>query len=313
MEEHLLAYLLDTLDPATRQRVEAWLDAHPEGRERLEVLRRAIAPLADDPDPAPPPGLAESALAFVAAHSASAPRPRDEADTRPPRWGRRIDWAVAACMLVLAGGLLPPVCVKLWTQQQRLSCGNNLRKFWVALQGYSDTRENDLPRVEARGPRAVAGVFLPILSDAGLAPDVSVACPAREQRRPLRCSVEDLERLYRERPADYAAIARELAGHYAYCIGYSQGTSHLGLRRDSGDLLPILADCPSPGGSTSPNHGGAGQNVLYVGGQVRWAPLPTVGQDGDNIFLNRDQRVRAGVCRTDSVLAPSNVQPYPTD
>ena len=58
------------------------------------------------------------------------------------------------------------------------------------------------------------------------------------------------------------------------------------------------------------NHGGSGQNVLYVGGHVRWAAQPTVGEEGDNIYVNRLNRVGAGVCRPDSVLGASDARPY---
>ena len=48
-------------------------------------------------------------------------------------------------------------------------------------------------------------------------------------------------------------------------------------------------------GSNSPNHGGRGQNVLYVGGNVKWltAPtMPTIGCENDDIYLNRSQKSR---------------------
>ncbi len=37
------------------------------------------------------------------------------------------------------------------------------------------------------------------------------------------------------------------------------------------------------------------------------------GIDGDNIFLNQEKRVRAGLCRQDSVLGAGNAQPFGVD
>jgi hypothetical protein len=61
----------------------------------------------------------------------------------------------------------------------------------------------------------------------------------------------------------------------------------------------------------SPNHGGQGQNVLYIGGNVRWCANPAAGRDGDNIYLNRDRKVQAGVSRDDTVLGSGDARPMP--
>jgi hypothetical protein len=315
MDEHLVGYLLNTLDPVTHHRVEAHLRADPDARDRLDLLEQALAPLAEDADEPPPPDLVLATLSRVAEYRCAlpvAPRPSvHQREALPRRGGRPIDWIAAAALLFLVGGLCLPIVARQWREQQKLACENNLRKFWVGLQGYADRSENDFPHVDAEGPRAVAGIFVPTLTDCGLAADVSIACPAAGRREPLRCTVAELERLYQTAPDEYRAVSRELAGHYAYCLGYEDGHAHRGLRRDTGDGLPILADRSAEAAGNSGNHGGAGQNVLYVGGNVRWCVLPTVGLDGDNIYVNHNFRVRAGVCRSDTVLAASDVRPYP--
>jgi hypothetical protein len=315
MDEHLIGYLLNTLEPVTRQRVEGYLHSHADARARLALLEEALAPLADDAGEIdPPPGLAISTLSRVAEYHCAlpvAPRPSPhQRDLRPTRRGRPIDWMVAAVLLFLAGGLVMPMLARQWREQRRVACENNLRKYWVGLQAYADRSEDDFPRVEADGPRAVAGIFVPILTDAGLVQDVSIACPAHGQREPLGCTVADLENLYRDSRSQFWTVAHDLAGHYAYSLGYEDGHTLRGLRRGSGDELPILADGASTDGRNSSNHGGAGQNVLFVGGNVRWCVLPTVGVNGDNIYVNRNFRVRAGVCRSDTVLGPSAAGPF---
>ena len=58
------------------------------------------------------------------------------------------------------------------------------------------------------------------------------------------------------------------------------------------------------------NHGGTGQNVLYFGGNVTFATHRHVGVDGDDIYLNKRNRVAAGVNRWDTVLGASAAHPW---
>jgi hypothetical protein len=317
MDEHLLGYLLGALDPATRQRVEIYLRTHPEARSRLEQLEQALEPLAADrEDPDPPPTLATRTLARVAEHQCrhlpTAPASSSrQAGAATWRWFRRIDWAVAAVLLVLVGGLLSAALAGQWRAYQRSACANNLRQIWEGLNAYADITEGAFPRVEAEGARSVAGIFVPTLREAGVLSDVSIRCPAQGSEPLPSFTLLDLERLYREQPELFRAAARSLAGSYAYTLGYRDGDELRGLERSSGDTLPILADCPPPDGrGNSLNHGGRGQNVLYVGGTVRWCALTTVGENGDDIYLNQKFQVRAGLNRCDTVLGPGDASPY---
>ena len=55
-----------------------------------------------------------------------------------------------------------------------------------------------------------------------------------------------------------------------------------------------------PAGPASPHR--TGQNVLYAGGRVRFATVPTAGLDGDDIYRNDAGWVRAGLRPADAVL-----------
>lgn len=314
MNEHLVGYILGSLDPVTHARVEAHLHSHPETAERVGQLRQLLAPLDDSDDVDPPPGLVHATLARVAEYrcklpTAPASSPAQQA-VPPRRTFRPIDWVAAAVVLFLLGGLAVPFVAQQWQLQQRTACANNLRKFWVALAAYSDRSQGDFPRIEADGPRGIAGIFVPMLRDAGVAQDVSIGCPGREVREPLTYTVADLERMHVRAPEQYRAVSREIGGNYAYCLGYQEGNTLYGLRRDSTDRLPILSDCAEDTTANSRNHAGRGQNVLFVGGNVRWATDPAVGLEGDHIFVNHHNRVQAGVCRIDSVLGTSAARPY---
>ena len=315
MEEHLVEYSLGLLDPVTTARVEGHLEAHPEARARLALLEQALAPLAADADDiAPPPGLTLGTLARIAEHRCMLPAaPPTPANQAGPPTRRRMRWpdgVVAAMLLVLVGGLTFPALARQWQAHQRAACANVMRQVHAGLVAYGDDHNDAFPFVDHS---SAAGVFVPILSDAGLLGDLRVGCPAARVADAPRRTVADMEALHRTDPAKYREAAFDLAGRYAYSLGYlSEAGRHTGLRRDSGDELPLLADL-GDGGANSANHGRSGQNVLRVGGHVTWSANPSAGIDGDNIYLNQERRVRAGLCRQDSVLGAGNAQPFGMD
>jgi hypothetical protein len=70
MDENLVGYLLQSLDPETQAQVEDYLHSHPEAQARLERLRQALEPLAaNNEEVAAPPGLWVRTLAHIAAGS----------------------------------------------------------------------------------------------------------------------------------------------------------------------------------------------------------------------------------------------------
>jgi hypothetical protein len=247
------------------------------------------------------------------------PLPRAPQPRRPivggPGWWRRPDALVAAVLLVVIGGLVFGGLGRLWHRQQIIACQNNLRAFHQALVRYSDHHDGSFPRVEKDGPRSVAGVFVPILRDDGmLGSDVSVRCPGNGGVVPTDITVADLERAWVAGPESYRPLARRLAGCYAYSLGYRDGEDVRGLRQAGNDRLPILADRPDYGSAAagnSPNHGGRGQNVLYIGGWVQFCNVRTVGVERDDIYLNHSYQVLAGENRWDTVLGASDSSPWP--
>src|SRR5260370_16333204 len=92
---------------------------------------------------------------------------------------------------------------------------------------------------------------------------------------------------------------------------------HFGLRCDYGDELPIMSDKPPfcqgtcPLGN-SPNHGGGGQNVLFIGGNVHFYRTPTVGVGGDDIFSNKEGIMAFRYGNSGSRLCPNKPAPSPT-
>ena len=107
---------LSVVDPDEHARTETALRADPAVRTRLDRLRANLAPLSlARSDESPPAGLADRTLAFVfdrpipSTRTAAAGARRAIGGDREPvfapsRW-RRVDAVVAACIVVMIGGL----------------------------------------------------------------------------------------------------------------------------------------------------------------------------------------------------------------
>jgi prepilin-type processing-associated H-X9-DG protein len=324
MHEHFVGYLLDALDPDERQLVESHLRANPEARRQLNHLREFLQPLAADRNTVePPPGLWVRTLACVAEHQCrrlpSAPPPPPSRPVVPNRgWWRRADLLVAASIFLCLALLIPPGINKLRYLQNITTCKENLHQFYHALKVYSDHQGGAFPNVAtaAPAPKNVAGLVVPILRQSvGFPPDGTfVTCPA--QPDPPSCSVS-LREVEEMDPEEFARRAPGLAGVYAYTLGYDDGTGLQGMRLETGapnQVLPLMADQPpldiERGGiGNSPNHGGRGQNVLYIDGHCAFQTTRHVGFEGDDIYLNQNDLVRAGTNLFDAVLGRSAARP----
>ena len=219
---------------------------------------------------------------------------------------------VAAVLLLALSGLFWPIVSGIRSQSQRDACANNLLAFHQALVAYSDVHHGAFPQVQEQPRRNVAGVFVPMLHDGGfLGADVSVRCPGNGERLTPRWSLQELQEMSEE---EFSRVAPKLAGCYAYSLGYRDADRNLhGIRRGGTDLHPILADRPAAADTAkqisrdnSPNHGG-GQNILFVGGHVEFRRDHTI--NGDDIFVNRNHRVAAGLDEWDYVLGASDDRP----
>jgi prepilin-type processing-associated H-X9-DG protein len=321
MDENLVGYLLNTLDPETHREVEHHLETDPGARERLETLRRALEPLAADTDEVePPPGLVVRTLGRVAEYicrdlpHAPPQRPR-AAGVMTPLW-RRADVLVAACLLITFLGFTIPWVVSVYHQANVTACQNNLRQFYAGLRAYSEQHRNQFPDVHraADAPRNVAGLVVPILMDARALPrEASIRCPANGGPQPCPWTLQELRDMDLQR---FQRHVHELSSCYAYSLGHLSNREVVGPRFDAdkpNHLLPIMADCPPPNPrhGNSLNHGSRGQNVLFADGSVKLCTLRTVGFGGDDIYLNKDHKVAAGLDWKDAALGGSSATPLP--
>src|SRR5262249_62127212 len=142
------------------------------GRGRLGRARGPL-PAAVEP-PAPPPGLVIGALARVAESrcrtlpAAPPPTPAQRLTPAARRMPRRADLLVAAALLIVLGGLGVLGVRQAWHVYHRTACANNLRALWIGLQNYAEAHHGLLPQVDREGPHSVAGIFVPVLRQAGV-------------------------------------------------------------------------------------------------------------------------------------------------
>ena len=330
MDENLVGYLIGALDPDTERALEGQLRVDPDARRKLERFRQALEPLEADRDEiVPPPGLRNRTLARVAEYSWRAkPRVRPAPPVRPPSpvsisWWRRADVLVAASLLFLCLALLLPWLARAQHARSRIACMNNLREFYLALVSYSDQHNGELPRVEEDPPRNFAGVLVPILHQEGVLSNVSLACAGTGESAPPLLPIDQVEELARKQPNRFEQYTHQAGGCYAYPLGYRTGGRLVAIGLDPDlphDHLPILADRPpfeSPDApallhANSENHGGEGQNVLFMSGRVQFYKSRNVGWNGDDIYLNQNRRLEPGVSRMDVVLAASPVRASPS-
>ncbi len=265
--ETLAAYALGHLGAAESAEVAASLSSAD--AERLAKLNALLAVLPRAAGPVSvPPGLVGRTLAAAA-------RPELAEPARPASWVRMwlpsAEVAVSAAIVLVVSALGLTALEKVRTESRNLACQNQLRQVYAALDGYADTHAERYPEVGT--PRVpVAGALLSELAASGQMPT------------PL--------------PA---------AGHgFAYTLGYRSGGGRvLGLRRgQEREGTPISADLPPAtvdAESVARAHN-AGQNVLSTGGQVRFAPVSTVGFAGDDIYTNQAGLHRAGLNPDDASL-----------
>jgi prepilin-type processing-associated H-X9-DG protein len=157
-------------------------------------------------------------------------------------------------------------------------------------------------------------MVVPILLDEGALQreDVNVRCPGNGAPAGCPWTVDALKALSDE---EFEQAAPRLFCCYAYSLGYQKnGTIHGLSRRALSFPVPIMADRPPfREGSAenhpenSPNHGGGGQNVLFTDGHVSF--LKGRAFNGDDIFLNQNNRVAAGLNPNDTVLGISEARP----
>jgi prepilin-type processing-associated H-X9-DG protein len=333
MEENFIGYVLGSLDPETHRRVETYLDESPVAKHHIELLRRAIGPLAIDRDTIDPPNeLVLRTLSHVAEHIVSTegsvaveeggssvtdfirslvgePPTKPEMPAYPVKASEATPQSWSPRNVIVSGGLTIALLVIGVTAVMSIrqtrdvqACQNNLRAMHQGISTYCDNNYDRCPQVP---PNTDVREVLKKLNDEQLlARSVTFSCPGTGNH------------LGRTEVNGQTFIPSAAAIEYAYCMGYREAGQLNGLvRGHENEFFPILADAPDRHGDHAfPVNHRKGQNVLFLGGHVRFCTTANVGPlaadgIGDDIYYNTLNEAKAGTHRWDSVLGRANEKP----
>lgn len=323
--DEILDFAFGQLDAEGCARMKQAIALDPSLDDRVCRLRARLAFLCDDdpgpgrfparvgllggdsPAPSglePPPGLAARAIERVDKRR----KWQAVLDYAPARSRFRVaDIGVAAGIFIAGILTLIPAVRQSQISARTAHCASNLRQLGVALIRYATTNET-FP-FSAPSPSApYAGTFAAQLHEQGLLHDTGLLdCPCNghsdlPKTLPTFAEIESLEA---RSPRATPCLLRM---DYAYNIGFYRDSELLPLPFGLSGHVPLLADRPVTNTlghaqiGNSANHGGRGQNVLFVDGRVRFLRSTRYGED-DDIYHNRQAATAPGLDPMDHVLA----------
>ncbi len=327
-EDDLVGYCLGGLDDGDSRRVETALADPVQGaglRRDLELIRRALDPLAHDRLPfAAPAGLAQRTLAFVAAQTApdagsmpSVTRPAerplgDDGTWRGSSARQWLDRVVIAASALAACVLVAPLLLESITDARARRTQRNMQSLAGSLQGYAEAHRM-FPSPPGEGPLSRAGLYAPTLVSEHrlVADDGTVLTADSEFARQGRFRVPSLEELKAAvGTPEFEQLVRSMGGDYGYTLGHRDAAGVLQANADRRRRHhPILADAPNAGGERSDNHPEGLHFILFEDGRVERRQPETLHHDDDHLYRNHDGDFRAGKDAEDAVIGDSHHQP----
>ncbi len=329
-DARLLDLHLGHLSEAEQSRLRQCISEDPALRAQDEALTTVFRALAAAAADRMPEDLAARTVARVRAVGAPPRviRPAHPEGQRQPERGRLLrlgptlrDIVAVAALLVLAVGLGVPAMLHMRDRQQRLGCSYNLARLGTGLQQYASVFNASLP-FAGFGP---GSSWRP-----GVDGGTATVPNRRHVYQLLRLRLVSDPRFFICPSQPHVPMPPEqVAQHNDFVEGRNVSYAYqnmAGVRPSAHDdpRLPVLADenplfadgVPlfdirrltggPPALANSLAHGGTGQNILTLRGEVKWASSPLVGVDGDNIWTLRDVTEYTGhegpLCATDSHL-----------
>ena len=310
MREQLIGYLLEALEPHEHQAVAVELERNDQLKHELELLSRALQPLAADRQMHEPPrGLAERTCHYVVERTTQItipmPAPQDSS-----RWSLA-DMVVAAGIFVAAGLLFFPAMSQSRFAAKLTQCQNNLRQVGMAMHHYSQIHNDFFPLVPLEGKQSAAGVVPVRLRALGfLDGSHLVVCPASVLADEGDFRMPSLEELEAADAPTLVRLQARMGGSYAYGLGYVSGGQYHPARNMHRVRFAIVADAPTTAAPFhSTNHKGCGQNVLFEDGHVQYLTTCKAHGCTDHIYTNDRGQVGPGLSLNDAVLGSSHIQP----
>ncbi|MEW4567637.1 hypothetical protein AB1L88_07180 [Tautonia sp. JC769] len=308
------------LDDDGREQLDLAAASDPSLADRRARFRGALALLLDSDDPEPPSDLAARTTARLRRH-AEEPRILEFAPSRPrARW---VDVGVAAAVMLIGLMSLVPAVRHQQQSVSKLMCTDNLRQIGLAMSQYAATHHT-FPYVDPSCPASYVGAAFVQLNEDGLLHDHrTLDCPCDGTSRTTEQLPQFAELLGRERHRP-GTCREDIRVDYAYHLGNVHPTTNrpIPLPFNVDNRVPLVADQPpfrldrassngqgsGVGGvilvGNSPNHAGAGQNVLFTDGRVEWRRTRWIGSFDVDVYLNQSNLTRPGVHFRDAVLTP---------
>lgn len=324
MREQLLGYLLGALDAHEHAEVERQLKGDPRLCDELESLAASLEPLEScRQEFEPGSGLAERTCDLISEQVwQQRPAPSTNRLTRDRRYEiqSRNQWSFAdvivmAGVSLIAAMLFFPAISHSRYAARLTQCQNNLRELGLALVDFSQKAGRGyFPKVPVDGNQSFAGIYAPLLVDAGyLQDEYLVLCPnvpldARTDTWRLPTLVE-LDQASGPVLAELQQIA---GGTYGYSLGFVDQGQYQAPPNLGRTYFAIMSDAPLSQFTSysSENHGGRGQNFLYEDGHVSFVADVRAISLADHPFQNRLGWMEAGMDINDVVIAPSFTPPF---
>jgi hypothetical protein len=313
----LVDLFLGHLEPESRRQLEARLADDPDLQRQHAELSDAFAALDGLPCPDCPPGLLDGIRRRVADVGTPAQQAADrsllehEEVSRPGiifRIGTFREVVAVAAMIVLAVGLGVPGLLNVREWSKRATCSNQLQALGHGMQQYAAAFNQSFPfagwsQSASWRPTDTPGVeLMPNRRHPYQLARLNYVAPAR--------FVCPAQKMHQAMPADAVAQFSDFPDTRNISYAYQNMAGRRPTAQDDPDLVmmadenplfedgvPIFEFLRSALDATQRNsaaHGRKGQNVLSLGGHVRWATTPNVGLDGDNIWTLSDVEAYTG-------------------
>lgn len=268
----------------------------------------------------------------------------------PRRGFTAIELLVVVCIVVILLSIFVPYLMRVREDSLRTRCASNLKSVFEALQHYARDNGSMFPRVRSE-PSAPWCAFTgaddsdPYVDTSRVQPnDVSASlfqlvrrgyikdcavfvCPSTGDRRDemqdaggmpvpanVRGNFHDAQSLSYSYASPFASfqeykLTDTLRPEFALMADLNPGVDSA-----TSDAVPFRSQLPEYERINSPNHRGAGQNVLYAYGAVVWQVTPFCAIDNDNIYTSQASHASTqpqtmpatAVGRLDPLLGPAN-------
>lgn len=339
MQEQLISYLLGDLNANDRSSLEAKLQEHPALRQELERLRNCFDPdtqqlsaeCCEQLDPPQkmeqlplPRDLADRTAGCVSQLAAglwandNSSTPAGKIDPPSRRCSMSfVDLCVAVGVVMAVGMMLLPALRNSRDSSRRVACQNNMQTIGRGLLHYASDHGGKFPLIR---PGENAGMFTVYLTEGGYVDRQQLAqrvvCKAASEadqvaNRRIVIRIPTRQQIAATHGSTLAKLQRLMAVSYAYRLGYLENDIYKAIRSESPCRTPLLSDAPTFVNEKlqSINHGGYGQNVLFVNGSVKYQRDCRLPGSEDHLFVSNEGRVEIPHEWNDAVLMRSEAKP----